>query len=86
MIKFIGEHGLGEKKQSWSTFELANGIAVTNTYFRKREVYSSTYKSGVNKSQIDYYYVGRENLQQSKDCKVIPGDSVKIQNRFFSDY
>jgi len=43
-----------------------------NTYLRKREEHYVTYKSGMNKSQIDYFMVRRGNAKQCKDFKVIP--------------
>lgn len=53
-------------------FATAYDLAIVNTYFRKREKHYVTYKSGRNKSQIDYFMVRRGNAKQCKDCKVIP--------------
>ena len=36
-------------------FALAFDLVVTNTYFKKREDYLITYKSGTNRSKIDYF-------------------------------
>jgi len=36
-------------------FPLSYEVAIINKYFRKREEHNITYKSGRNKSQIDYF-------------------------------
>jgi hypothetical protein len=62
-------------------FARSNDLAVTNTFFTKREEQTYTYQSGVNRTVIDYIMVRRENLGKVKDCKVIPGEPVAPQHR-----
>jgi len=57
-------------------------LSVTNTYFRKREEHYITYKSGGNKSQINYFMWKRESLKQIKDYKVISDESLITQHNF----
>src|SRR5262249_47762436 len=54
---------------------------IANTYFKKRDEHLITYKSGVHKSQIDYFLIRKVDRVLCKDCKVIPGESLTPQHR-----
>ena len=46
-------------------------LAVAHTFFCKREEYKITYKSGVNKTQIDLMMYRRSKFIEIKNCKVV---------------
>jgi len=48
-------------------------LFFVNTGFQKREEHLVTYKSGVGRTQIDYFLVRSKDRKQVKDAKVIPG-------------
>ncbi|XP_051784793.1 uncharacterized protein LOC127528352 [Erpetoichthys calabaricus] len=56
-------------------------MAVMNTYFKKREEHSVTYKSGGRCTQVDYILCRRVNLKETEDCKVVAGESAVKQHR-----
>ncbi|KAI8547554.1 hypothetical protein RHMOL_Rhmol07G0205200 [Rhododendron molle] len=51
-------------------FAVAFDLIVGNTLYRKREEHLITFKSGANKSQIDYFLARGADLLTCKDCKV----------------
>ncbi|KAF7707242.1 hypothetical protein HF521_018460, partial [Silurus meridionalis] len=51
-----------------------------NTYFKKKEEYRVTFKSGGRYTQVDYVLCRRCNLKEIGDCKVLAGDSVARQH------
>ena len=55
-------------------------LAVVNTFFRKRLSHLLTYASGGRSTQIDFWLVQRELLNDTLDCKVIPSDNVTTQH------
>jgi len=59
----------------------AYDLAVANTFFKKREEHRITSKSAASRTQIDYFLVHCSGLQEVRNCKVIPGDSVAPQHR-----
>lgn len=62
-------------------FAKAYDLALTNTFFNKREELLIIFKSGENKTQIDYCLLRRRDLDICKDCKVIPGESLTNKHR-----
>ncbi|XP_026488483.2 uncharacterized protein LOC113395141 [Vanessa tameamea] len=56
-------------------------LAITNTWFKKKEEHLITYKSVHHATQIDYFLVRRRSLCCVKNCKVLPGESLVAQNR-----
>ena len=56
-------------------------MAVVNTYYQKKDEHLITYKSGQHTTQIDYIMIRREDLRETRDCKVIPGEAVVAQHR-----
>ncbi|XP_026746110.1 uncharacterized protein LOC113507456 [Trichoplusia ni] len=64
-------------------------LAITNTWFRKREEHLITYKSGHHATQIDFlinfsqnfFLIKRRSLCCVKNCKVLPGEALVTQHR-----
>ncbi|XP_046975612.1 uncharacterized protein LOC124541716 [Vanessa cardui] len=56
-------------------------LAITNTWFKKKEEHLITYKSGHHATQIDYFLVRRRSLCCVKNCKVLPGEALVTQHR-----
>ena len=76
--------GFGEvnnEGQSIIDFCMAYDLKIVNTCFKKREEHLITYKSGANRSQIDFFLVRNSNRRICTNCKVIPGDGVTTQHR-----
>ncbi len=55
-------------------------LAVTNTYFKKRDTHLATYTSGGHATQIDYWMIRRRDLKLVSNTKVILYDSVVPQH------
>ena len=69
-----GGFGFGElnnEGQSVIDFCMANDLKIVNTCFKKQEEHLITYKSGANRSQIDFFLVRNSNR---RICK-LQGDS-----------
>jgi len=62
-------------------YAASNDIEIINMYFRKIEEYYITYKSGRNRSQIDYFMWKRDSIKRVKNCKVIPGECNNTDDR-----
>ena len=60
---------------------MAYDFKIINTCFKKRKEHLITYKSGVNRSQIDLFLVKNADRRICTNCKVIPGDGVTTQHR-----
>ncbi|XP_046970411.1 craniofacial development protein 2-like [Vanessa cardui] len=56
-------------------------LAITNTWFKKKEEHLITYKSGHHATQIDFFLVRRRSLCCVKNCKVLPGEALVTQHR-----
>jgi hypothetical protein len=56
-------------------------LAITNTFFKKRDSHLITYYSGGRTSQIDYWMVRRRDLKMVTNTKVIPYNSTAPQHR-----
>ena len=79
-----GGYGFGDRNEigeSILDFALAYDLVVANTWYKKSEEHLITFKSGANRSQIDYFLVRKGDRQLCKDCKVIPGESLTSQHR-----
>ena len=70
-----------EAGESILDFVLAYDLVVDNTMYKKREEHLITFKSGLVKSQIDYFLVRKVDCLKCNDCKVIPGESLASQHR-----
>ena len=79
-----GGFGFGDRNlmgDSILDFAVAFDLIIANTYFEKRDEHLITYKSGMHKSQIDYFLIRKADRVFCKDCKVIPGESLAPQHR-----
>ena len=56
-------------------------MVFMNTLFQKRGEHLATYRSGGDKSQIDFFLVREEHRRSATDVKVIPGEAVAHQHR-----
>ncbi|KAK3509581.1 hypothetical protein QTP70_006451 [Hemibagrus guttatus] len=80
----MGKFGVKERNlegQMVVDFAKRMDMAMTNTYFQKREEHRVTYKSGGRRTQVDYILCRRGNLKEISDCKVVVGESVARQHR-----
>ena len=59
----------------------AGSMVVTNTNFKKPTNHLITYKSGKNKTQIDYILISSTHKHLVKDVKVIPREEIFPQHR-----
>ena len=59
----------------------ASDLALLNTFFDKKEEHLVSFKSGNDRSQIDFILVRKSEQKLVKDCKVIPGEAVVSQHR-----
>ena len=53
----IGRHGFGERNEQGdgiASFATAGGLAIINTFFKKRTSQQVTFTSGGNNTQVDY--------------------------------
>ena len=56
-------------------------LVLLNTFFDKKEEHLVSYKSGNNRSQIDFILVRKSEQKLVKDCKGIQGEAVVSQHR-----
>ena len=69
-----GGHGVGQRNaEGMRTLEAcaAHGLVIVNTCFTKKKQHQYTYRSGKNKSQIDFILVKTSDRKHVKDCRVI---------------
>jgi hypothetical protein len=59
----------------------AHDLALVNTFFKKKEEHLVIFKSGGNRSVIDYLGIRRDHLSVVKICKVVTGESISPQHR-----
>ena len=79
-----GGWGVGERNEEGEQiidFSMAFGLAIVNTFFKKKEAQMLTYKSGDRESQIDLFLSRRKDIKEITNCKVIKGESVCTQHR-----
>ena len=78
----IGRHGFGERNEQGDMItSFAGGLAIINTFFKKRTSQQVTFTSGGNNTQVDYMLCQRTELKQVVDCQVIPGECVAKQHK-----
>ena len=88
--RFDGVHGgsgYGMINQDWLhilAFCVANNLAVTNTFFRKKKRRLITFSSGGNHTQIDFILVRRAQLKNIKGMKVISSEECITQHKLLS--
>ena len=86
MVTILGSFGLecgmrNEEREKILEFVAANNLAVTNTYFKKRESRRIIYTSGDVNSQVDYVICRRSELKRVQDCKVSLGEALEKQHK-----
>ena len=62
-------------------FSQAHDMAIANTFFKKRDEHYICYKSGPNKTVIDYILIRRRYLKSMENVKIIPGEAISTQHR-----
>jgi hypothetical protein len=81
-----GDFGYGEQNQEGEEilkFAISYDLMVANTFFRKKKSHLITFNSGQHSSQIDFVLTRREDRPNCMDCKIIPGERVVTQHKFF---
>uniref|UniRef100_A0A8D9DR12 Craniofacial development protein 2 n=1 Tax=Cacopsylla melanoneura TaxID=428564 RepID=A0A8D9DR12_9HEMI len=79
-----GGYGFGEKNEPGErvvNLAEAYDLKIVNTFYKKKDEHLITFKSGPNKTQIDYWICSRDLASTFKDCKVIPGEALTSQHR-----
>uniref|UniRef100_A0A914WGK5 Uncharacterized protein n=1 Tax=Plectus sambesii TaxID=2011161 RepID=A0A914WGK5_9BILA len=79
-----GGHAIGNRNQEGEdvlAFALAYNMALTNTYFKKKDEHLETYSSSGIKTQINFCLVQRTQFSLVTNAKVIPGEAVAPQHR-----
>ena len=82
--EIMGRYGAGTRNKEGSMvvdFGKRMGLAIVNTYFKKKHEHRVTYKSGGKSTQVDYVMCRRRNLKEMCDCKVILNKCVAKQHR-----
>ena len=63
------------------SFADSMNLIVVNTWFQKKEEHFITYKSGQEKSTVDYIIAPKEWHKRVKNVRVIPGECCITQHR-----
>ncbi|XP_046988751.1 uncharacterized protein LOC124594424 [Schistocerca americana] len=82
--RWHGGWGYGERNEEGKKiveFEVAFDLVITNTYFQRKREKLITYRSGENKSQIDYILCIRKNSGEVRNTKVIYGEGIATQHK-----
>ena len=82
--EIMGRYGAGTRNKEGSMivdFKKRMDLAISNTYFKKKDEHRVTYKSGGKSTQVDYMICRRRNLKKMCDCKVIVNECVAKQHR-----
>uniref|UniRef100_A0A914WJ69 Reverse transcriptase domain-containing protein n=1 Tax=Plectus sambesii TaxID=2011161 RepID=A0A914WJ69_9BILA len=75
----IGNHN--QEGEDVLAFTLAYDMAITNTYFKKKDEHLATYSSSGIKTQIDFCLVRHTQLSLVTNAKVIPGEAIMPQHQ-----
>ena len=81
--EIMERYGSGTRNKEGSMvvdFGKIMGLAIVNTYFKKKDEHRVTYKSGGKSTQVDYVMCRRRNLKEMCDCKVILNECVTKQH------
>ncbi|XP_047268042.1 uncharacterized protein LOC124898437 [Capsicum annuum] len=79
-----GGFSFGDRNDEGATlldFTRAIGLVVVNSYFSKKEEYLVTFRSRLDKSQIDFSLLKKGDRSLCKDCKVIPSENLTTHHR-----
>ena len=79
----MGRHRLGrnDERQAAVYFAKKMGLAITDTFFVKKQAHKITYNSGGRKAKVDYVIVRRRKIKEVVDAKVVAGECVATQHR-----
>ncbi|XP_046994112.1 craniofacial development protein 2-like [Schistocerca americana] len=81
--RWNGGWGYGERNEKGKKimeFAMAFDLVITNAYFQRKREKLITYRSGENKSQIDYILCRRKNGGEVRNTKVIYGEGIATQH------
>ena len=81
--EIMGRYGAGTRNKEGSIvvdFGKIINLAIVNTYFKKKDEYRVTYKSGGKSTQVDYVMCRMRNLKEMCDCEVIVNECVAKQH------
>ena len=56
-------------------------MAIANTFFKKIDEHYISYKSGPNRTVIDYILIRRRDIKSMTNVKIIPGEAIATQYR-----
>lgn len=79
-----GGQGFGDRNEDGERildFAESHNLAISNTFFIKRDSHLRTYYSANWATQIDFILVRRHDLQSVLDVKVVPSETVATQHR-----
>jgi len=62
-------------------FAVAYELSIVNSYYKKKEEHSITFKSGNSRTQIDYFLMRANSSRLYRDCKMIPSECLGTQLR-----
>ena len=80
--EIMKRQGAGTKNKEGSiVVDFAKRMAIVNTYFKKKDKYRVTYRSGGKSTQVDYMICRRRDLNKMCDCKVMVNKCVGKQHR-----
>ena len=82
--EILGRYGAGTRNKKGLMildFGKRMDLAIVNTYFKKKDKYRVTYKSGGKSTQVDCVMCRRRNLKEMCDCKIIVNDCMAKQHR-----
>ncbi|XP_016579043.2 uncharacterized protein LOC107876689 [Capsicum annuum] len=79
-----GSFGFGEWNAGGAAlldFSRAFGLWIVNSIYLKKEEHLIMFCSSVDKTQIDFLLLRKEDRALCKDCKVIPSNNLSTQHR-----
>lgn len=79
-----GGHGFGKRNPEGDrilSFADSMNMIVVNTWFQKKEEHFITYKSGQDRSTVDYILAPKDWHRRMKNVRVIPGECCITQHR-----
>ena len=84
MIRRMDVFGYGLRNSesvSILDFAVAYDLMIVNSHFKKKEDHLVTFRSGINRTQLDYLLIRMNSRMLCKDCKVIPSEHLGTQHR-----
>ena len=82
--EIMRRYGAGTRNKEGSIvvdFGKTMELAVVNTYFKKKDKYRASYKSGKKSTLVDYVMCRRRNLKVMCNCKVMVNACTARQHR-----